>query len=269
MRLRQLLERPDNFRLKYDHPLAHGLIFAGLGLVHGNFYYYDSSLYQRHGTLLNMEATDWVWDTTLNRWRTDFGGTNECASIPFEAIPQPFSVAAWVYVDATGTSRYAVSLNNPASGNDQYYLGYRSGLGFGFWQRTDATFYGSYGADISGLHHVVGVANSPASRIAWVDGVEQAEETTSRVHTTISTLDIGRLGDSTPSYSIQNTADVCVWRRRLSASEIQQLANPFNVMLSGLIVPPKRKFYSGITLPGTTIKKRFFAIRGYKMSCRY
>jgi len=39
-------------------------------------------------------------------------------------------------------------------------------------------------------------------------------------------------------------ADPLIYNRVLSPSEIQQLADPSNVMLSGLILPPKRRLWA-------------------------
>ncbi len=44
-------------------------------------------------------------------------------------------------------------------------------------------------------------------------------------------------------------SDVLLYDRALSPSEIQQLADPSNVMLSGLIVPAQRKVWSVAAAP--------------------
>ena len=48
--------RPERFRLNSQHPLAQGLVFAGLGNNAGSDKYYDSSLYGRHG---NLTSSGW------------------------------------------------------------------------------------------------------------------------------------------------------------------------------------------------------------------
>jgi hypothetical protein len=38
--------------------------------------------------------------------------------------------------------------------------------------------------------------------------------------------------------------DILIYNRALSPAEIQQLADPSNVMLSGLILPPRRRLWA-------------------------
>lgn len=62
-------QRPSYPRIDFTHPLASGLVFAGLGGGASTLQYTDSSPYGNHGVLTNMEpATDWVFDQTLGRW---------------------------------------------------------------------------------------------------------------------------------------------------------------------------------------------------------
>jgi hypothetical protein len=51
-------------------------------------------------------------------------------------------------------------------------------------------------------------------------------------------------------------ADAMIWSRVLAASEISALADPSNVMLSGLILPPRRRLFAAATAATTSNPRR-------------
>ena len=64
--------RPERFSMNGGHPLAQGLVFAGLGELPNSTYFHDSSLYRNSGTLTNMAVpatatSGWAWDNYLRR----------------------------------------------------------------------------------------------------------------------------------------------------------------------------------------------------------
>ena len=90
--------------------------------------------------------------------------------------------------------------------------------------------------------HLCGVAQTTTVRDLYVNG--QYVASNSRTHTVANTtLDLGRYGDSTPNYFDCSVGDPMLHNRALTIPEIQQLADPSNVMLSGLINPPRRKWW--------------------------
>ena len=99
----KMRERPMEFRINYDAPLADGLVFAGLG-GHGcvgSMVYPDSSLYANHGTLTNMDAaTDWVWCDELKRFGLYFNNSGnaqvQLSRLPFHTGQGHVSIVTWL-----------------------------------------------------------------------------------------------------------------------------------------------------------------------------
>ena len=95
-----LRQRPQSFELDHSHPLARGLVFAGLGRVPHSLVYRDSSLYGNHGTLTNMAVpatatSGWAWDNFLGRWATRYDGDNDYVSLGTSSILKPTGEATW------------------------------------------------------------------------------------------------------------------------------------------------------------------------------
>jgi hypothetical protein len=99
-------ERPRDFWLNGGHPLATGLVFAGLGRVTGSTHYRDSSPYNNHGTLTNMDAaTDWVWSDYLQRWVLDFDPAATADYVVATRSPTSsgtFTISGWARHTASG-----------------------------------------------------------------------------------------------------------------------------------------------------------------------
>ena len=66
----KLSQRPEWFTLNPESPLHRGLVFAGLGRVHGAGNYFDSSPYRNHGTLTGYTGAG---NTPANRWSKALG----------------------------------------------------------------------------------------------------------------------------------------------------------------------------------------------------
>ena len=276
MRQRHLQERPSVFRLNNDCALAQGLVFAGLGRVSGSTHYRDSSLYGNHGALTNMEATDWLFDGTLGRWVVN------CRRVIITAVyiglptaldlyeNQQWTISgiikrnttthydAWIGGDAANTTnRFAIGDGSPA-----YLL---------FADNASSVFLTASPKFVAGIWNslVLTCNGSGSSNLqCWLNGVAQPAVTLTGSYFHITTIGGHRVGTS--AYKLDGLlGDVLIHNRLLSAFEIQQLADPSNVMLSGLILAPKRRVFPGYTFSTTTTKKRFFTLRGVKMSCRY
>ena len=238
--------RPQFFTIDPSHQLARGLVFAGLGNAPGSSRYHDSSAFGRVGTLVNMEpATGWVFDESLGRFVLDFDGSNEYVTRAITITP-PFSISIWFNAVSVASNVAGVTLNNPSTANDQYALGVAplDATKWGFAARSTGTDSGAFtnsmasgGTSAAGIWvHLCGVAQTTTVRDLYVNG--QFVATNSRAHTIANTtLDLGRYGDSTPNYFDCSVGDPLLHNRALTLPEIQQLADPSNYMLSGLIKP--------------------------------
>lgn len=238
-----MAQRPDNFDLNPMAPLARGLVFAGLGRFHGNTRYHDSSLHRNTGTLTgytgagDTPAEKWQFIPQLGRWALGFDGSNDYISAS-RAIAIPFTISVWIKLNSVATA-FLLSLNEVGSMLRQYYLGTAStdGATWVFSERRDPVgFTDAVGpASTTAWTHILGIASATNARSIYVNGVWYNTSTTNLTAVSITTLDLGRLGDDTPSYCAGRTADPCLWSRVLSPAEIIRLADPSNVMLDGLI----------------------------------
>ena len=108
--------RPDVFTLDYSHPLAQGLVFAGLGQNPGSARYQDESLEGNHGLLVNNPA--WQTDPELGR------------------VSQNYVQASKQYVQLS--RRFSFTDGAPWSFAGWYSCAAFSGLA-GFWGHTNTT----------------------------------------------------------------------------------------------------------------------------------
>jgi hypothetical protein len=237
------VSRPQNFTLDYSHPLANGLVFAGLGNVPGSVRYNDSSAWGNHGALTNMDPkTDWVWSPVLNRWNLDSSGNEwvSCGTSPVFEV-QSHSFACWVYPTASSTyARMIVHKSTSIVSN-----------GFEWGLRGDLLSYAYYDGGIRGWYqdtttiplntwtHVCGVWNKESGVASYyVNGQYSSQDSTTTgtiTHSAAAPLSIGHV--LTNDYFSGKMSDFALYNRELAAPEISQLADPSNVLLSGLIRP--------------------------------
>lgn len=259
-------QRPESFTIDNSHSLAKHLVLAGLGLCPGTLLYMDSSVNKNHGTLTNMDpSTDWVWDSMLNRFVLDFDYSNDYVALSKAAITNDFTLSCWSnwrvsglgYGDTCtilGTTDVEISRN----GFGLRYLNNSTNVTvmFADYSGIKWSYYAGY--IWWGLHHIA-FTRSGSSFHLWLDGVDQGEQTSAATFSWTLNL---RLGARTVAkYRLPffgQLSDVMLHNRVLSISEIQQLADRSNVMLSGLIKPPKRKLYS---VRSTAYSQRFFSLQ--------
>jgi hypothetical protein len=263
---RHPFERPENFELNTDCQLAQGLVFAGLGRHTKTKHYHDSSLYGNHGTLTNMEPeTDWVWSEVLGRWCVNFGGTDEFVELATSGSSLDFSggfwtMATWFKNGSPASPAYAglMAFNNTG-------INAQSGDGLGnsigaiqsdFLKTVTSAYVASRGT----LIHVAVVqpGTSATGMLIYVNGVPAAQS--SATDSGYGGAGKNRLG-MLYTYLCGSLSDSSAWHRVLSPAEIQQLADPSNVMLSGLILPPKRRLWA-VSLGGVTPAYRNLILGG-------
>jgi hypothetical protein len=247
--------------MDFDHPSATGLVFAGLGRHTHSTHYRDSSAFNNHGTLTNMEpATDWVWSDYLQRWVLDFDGTDD--RVVISGINETkydfagaFSVGLWVRPVAC--DQYDIAISNCTS----------QGKGWRLWTRDAASqkwYFEGYdgavkntvsttGIVLNAWQHVMGVYDGTNLAI-YVNG--KAEGTPTACGATTygggGYSSMGQIGampgnagvTSFQRYFIGRVGDPTIHKRDLSPAEIRILANPADPMLGGLILPPKRRLWA-------------------------
>jgi hypothetical protein len=263
-------QRPRDFWLNGGHPLATGLVMAGLGRFPKSNKYPDSSLYGNAGTLTNMEpATDWVWSDYLQRWCLSLGGTDEYV---LHGVPPltaaPATLAAWIYATVDGASQDIISVNNNTTDD-----ALRLNIGM-------ATAGDPVRAVTTGLNsrideqgtvllntwmHAAATFSSATNRMAWLNGVpSDTAETTSETPSGINSMLIGATRNSSATlinFFTGYVTDVMIWNRALSPAEIAILANPSDTMLGGLILPPMRRLWA-VSLGGVTPAYRNLILGG-------
>lgn len=243
-RYRQLNERPDQFRLDINHTLANGLAFAGLGAMAGSTLYADSSVYGRHGTIVGAQH---LYMSGVQR-----------NALYFSANPNYVSLSNTADVlDGVSTLTIAGWVNT----TDQLLQGSPAWINNGHTTPFDIIL-GSYGRTttvfIAGSSRS-GPVTSPAHGvwghrcITWdgsmiriyLNGVLlDSDAYSTAIPATSNLIRIGQKANGTDRQFYGYMADNMIWvGRALSLPEIQQLADPSNVMLSGLILPPARKWW--------------------------
>jgi hypothetical protein len=253
--------RPSHFTLNASSPLATGLLFAGLqpsGLV-GSTYHQDSSPRNNHATLTNIEpATDCVWAPEIGRWCVSLGGSNQTIVIPSGVMAAiggglTMSMCGWFRPAAfTSYNAFIDSSYLGASRNLSLFVntGSSGWVAFGNSGGTGATFNPAF--TTGEWQHIVFQCNS-TTLVIYRNGVQNSS--TGSIGLGLSTTDVIHCGENITGggsdYS-GKVADLMIWNRTLNSSEIQQLADPSNVMLSGLINYPKRQWWPVAAAGGST-----------------
>ncbi len=249
-------ERPPEFDLNPQASLARGLGLAGLARFTRSTRYHDSSLYGslygNHGTLTNYTgagdtpADMWQWDNYLGRWVLGFAAANPAnyvaMSFPFSYPTNTFT--CWINLtdsDTNGSIPWGTATTNAC-----------------YWQLqsttlvvvqtasctvTSTNFWNSTWMHLAFLNY--GNAAGTKKEV-WCNGVLIGTTTNAATALASGTL-AWRLGAWTSNTDWRcrgKLADPCFYGRVLSASEISALADPSNVMLSGLILPLRRRLWA-------------------------
>lgn len=260
-------QRPPEFTLNPNSQLAQGLGVAGLGRLKGSTRYQDSSAFGNHGMLTNMDpATDWVWSNTLSR-NCVVCAQSDLVTVPYRSMLFPgltFSFAVWINSSITDytSSGYIIGQYTTAGDNRQWALRINStgdvfGIVVSATGTSTATSTDTSQAVQTGWNHVAfnvtwTDANSNSYWDFYYDGVYKQQLTVTKGFVNRSTsLDIGGITGNANSF-LGGVADPLYYpQRRLTAEEIRQLADQSNVMLSGLIQPPQRKWWPVVSSVST------------------
>lgn len=244
IQLPQPKQRPEWFTLDPLAPMARGLVFAGLGGLHGGVTYPDHSLHRNHGTLTNMDpATDWVWSQKLGRWGLDFDGDDDFVTtnqLTWDLVN--FTASCWVNYRSIGSVFDGVIGNVFNNATSEWFVAlgssgaFRAYINDGRWHIVTAD-----AARAANMWHHVTVRMQQGTWRFFVNGAIQSGSYSSSL---TGTIDKGlQLGRYMSYYADALIADPLIHNRALTPAEIRQLADPRNVMLSGLIHAPGRRFW--------------------------
>ena len=168
----------------------------------------------------------------------------EVSSTPVTAVP--LTIAAWFYMDdaVTWANRTLVNVVDSGSANNWFNLyvragdsnvvraGTRSSSG---WQYAESTT--TYSA--STWHHACGVWAAADDRAAYLDGANKGTEATSITPAGIDSIDVARLGDSSPgNYFSGSLAEIAIWIAALIDAEVAALAagaSPLTIRPASLV----------------------------------
>ena len=169
--------RPLQFEINSGHPLAQGLVFAGLGRFSGTNHYHDSSLYASYHRLYLMEPeSDWVWASELDRYAISCDGSSEYAERDSSILRgYPFSVVAWVKSASATVNQVIWSLGTSASSDNHQYISLQGVLAndpvrvFSQDSSDSGGAVSTSGYTVNKWHHVCGVFGSTTSRTVYLD----------------------------------------------------------------------------------------------------
>ena len=287
---RLMLQRPDQFKLNIHHPLATGLTVAGLGQHPGSATYYNSAG-SNQGTIINpVPNAAWYWDLTLRRWGLDLG--NHDISMPANSKGyvqcntsasgnRSGSFCAWIRVPSDGGGGGVGSFPTFMADNDVNFNSYGVSLslygsvpfmcvggpniadGGTYWQSEYLWANGGATMTVNRYYHVAAVWNDLGYHRIYVDGVQTASSTALKYPMPLRAFRIGCNADSVSYPWTGQLLDPVVFDRAISAEEVKRLANPDDVTLGGLILPPRRRSFAVASVPSTTpvVKKYPVTIR--------
>jgi hypothetical protein len=188
-----------------------------------------------------------------------FDGINNVATAPaIISGATQFTISLWVKRGVTGAGQWDGAWFSASKAyNGGFFLGNCSDTTtvFQYWIGGSRI---TRSMDTSIWNNVVIRYQSAVLRESYLNGIAQIDAATTNTIASHTSTELGK--NLTTSLPFPGwLSDVSVWNRVLSLSEIQQLADPSNVYLSGLIVPPKRRLWTfklpEVAPPATTTKK--------------
>jgi hypothetical protein len=269
------MQRPRDFTLNPYSPLMRGLVLAGLGASPGSLRYRDSSAFSNHGDITGTPDLSRLWCpkcfSELGRWGIYSTRDSDSLFIPYRLHmydANAMSLAFWLKCDdidfSSGTG-YIVSQYDFATNKRQWGLTTRTASPANYEIRTSSDGTATTGKIIindTGIQmstswtHIALHIRARRYYDLYTNGVlrvtvdQGASGTWINLESFFCTAIAGGLANRGPK---AHFADL-LWRvgSLFSDAEINQLADPSNVMLSGLIQPPRRRLWVPISsvIPG-------------------
>ena len=189
----------------------------------------------------------WVWSDKLGRWVMNFPGTMAVPTTPTIRMgigTGDFSASTWVIT--AGLSSYHIA----------WFYGTNSDTRIGMVLNGSFANFNTGNYEIASFgpltvntwYHLTAVRKGGILTL-FCNGVAGTP-----VSSTLSVADFPMLitqqATNSSLYSWNGQlGDICLWNRALSVEEIKQLADPTNVLMSGLIRPPRRMLLDNIVPP--------------------
>jgi hypothetical protein len=258
-----IARRPEYFTINPTAPLAKNLVFAGLCALPRTVDFHDSSLAQIDATFTSgMDPhADTVWAPEIGRLAIDFEPYYNTSTDYIQLGSDPPALD-FVTGDAFTMSCWCYQAGDAAAGSSLFAkydsAGYQYQLRL--WS-SNWNFLASNGSVVGPSEiigewiHVAITVDAAGAGFFWING-EPSNQFTGRTFTNRANNPTLGIGDQDVTWHVWygKIADPLIHRRVLSQNEIQSLAEPSNVMLSGLIrLPHRRVFAAPSSTSGTTI----------------
>lgn len=257
MRRRQPNQRPPGFRLDFGHPFGNGLIFAGLALQPGSSTFFDSGPRRLGGSMVGFAppTTGIQWCPALQRMSLKMAGAQYVELPQSVNVTDSGTMCLWARLDETGSYPVLIS--------DGSWDTIREGTTIAWWSGFNCSAgdagptvaaTASLTNDPSQYYHIAMTWTAGDKVRAYLNG--QLAATSSATSVTPvpafgNRLRIGSNGKTVGYHPTGELSDPMIWSRSLSHGEISLLADPSNVMLSGLVVPPRRRLSKGSGVTGS------------------
>jgi hypothetical protein len=258
--------RPPQFRINYGHPLAQGLVFAGLGRHVNSTYFHDDSLYHNNGTLTGFSnpptgiTSGWGWNNTLKRPVTIHDGTNDyiqvAAALPASfPVALPYTFSCWVsqvdWVTLETARHHYIDVCDGV--NVKISLGWIGGnvtngpvIVAHDWKNGRYKEFSTTGFAANSLHHVLAVFGSATS--LWVDGVAASASYWGMTGNTAG-VKIGARGGPGEYIKAGTISDPIIWGGDQGAF-VSKLADPaWSIDYGGLILPVWQRVFAAAVAP--------------------
>jgi len=185
-------------------------------------------------------ATDCVWSSELGRWALDFDRSDDHITHSRQLLESVFTFACWLRVPATALPHNVLV----SQGLSVIYTTTSLGTAAGKLRAFDGEEVLVSSIDIRDdtWRHVV-LTGTASITTLYLDGSQDAQAANNMFWNATATH-IGNRQIDGAYDMLASIADPLIYNRALTPSEIQQLADPSNVMLSGLILPPKRRLWA-------------------------
>lgn len=262
-------QRPADVRINRNCAFAQGITWAGgIGPSVGKSVCSDLSAYRRDGAFTAASTNTWKYSNYLNRYVMDFNGSSQNmivpVNIPFSDV---FTVSFWLNNRNASYGSNAYVIGQYDTGNsarmwavfitsDGQYLRPATGASDGASGDT-ATDFDPYNPPESWFHVSVVWRCSARSYDLYTDGKFRDNTTPTTGYTTTqqtgktSRLTIGGLVGS--NWTNCQIADPVIHGRQLGDTEIRRAADPSNVMMSGFLEDPVRRWWPAVASSSISI----------------
>ena len=255
--------RTELFAVDRSHPYADGLLAFYAGNSPRGGMALDSGANGLHATLTGFSGEgdtpdeQWHVGDAIGRATLRYDGGTDYLAVPNAVslnIAGKISVLAWIRPTKIAAESvvvgkaYAVPIT-------PWWLSCLTdtSLRFGHYHGGHVGVDGTVSASLLNGWHALCGGYDGAKYFVWCDGALLNTNTTASAPTAnANAITIGRIGEVTPKYFTGAIADVAIYNRAVSASQIKSWADRGNVWLDGLLYPVA----AGNVYPAFTVGRR-------------